>query len=343
MVPNRTARAIRHSFLSLATLLTCGAVHAQSSVTLYGVIDTSIEVTDPGSSWTPRMDSGAYRGSRFGVRGSEALGGDTRLLFDLESGFSSADGTFATANTIFNRQAWIGVGAPWGELRMGRQYSPIYIPFKGGLDAFGAGTIASGLNNLSKITPYTDNGIAYLSPDFHGFTTTLMLALRDTGDGNGLGGSYETFAYRNGPFRVSYAHQQTNGSGALRSNLGGVSYRFGHATAFVSYFNGDGGTPRYHDDGVSVSMRYAFSPRLRASLGYAFARDRSGGDNDADQFSVACEYDVSPALLLYASGALLRNRSDATFTLRGVNVVGLPAAYPGAPIRGVQLGMIERF
>ncbi|MDR5837243.1 porin [Caballeronia sp. LZ034LL] len=343
MVPNRTARAIRYSFLSLAVLLSCGAVHAQSSVTLYGVIDTSIEVTDPGSSWTPRMDSGAYRGSRFGMRGSEALGGDTRLLFDLESGFSSADGTFATANTIFNRQAWIGVGAPWGELRMGRQYSPIYIPFKGGLDAFGAGTIASGLNNLSKITPYTDNGIAYLSPDFHGFTTTLMLALRDTGDGNGLGGSYETFAYRNGPFRVSYAHQQTNGSGALRSNLGGVSYRFGHATAFLAYFNGDGGTPRYHDDGVSVSMRYAFSPRLRASLGYAFARDRSGGDNDADQFSLACEYDVSPALLLYASGALLRNRSDATFTLRGVNVVGLPAAYPGAPIRGVQLGMIERF
>ncbi|WP_404990173.1 porin [Caballeronia sp. LZ065] len=343
MVLNRTARAIRHYFLSLAAVLMCGAVHAQSSVTLYGVIDTSIEVTDPGSSWTPRMDSGAYRGSRFGVRGSEALSSDTRLLFDLESGFSSADGTFATANTIFNRQAWIGVGAPWGELRMGRQYSPIYIPFKGGLDAFGAGTIASGLNNLSKITPYTDNGIAYLSPDIHGFTTTLMLALRDAGDGNGLGGSYETVAYRNGPFRVSYAHQQTNGSGALRSNLGGVSYRFGHATAFVAYFNGDGGTPRYHDDGVSVSMRYAFSPRLRASLGYAFARDRSGGDNDADQFSVACEYDVSPALLLYASGALLRNRSDATFTLRGVNVVGLPAAYPGAPIRGVQLGMIERF
>jgi predicted porin len=342
-VPNRTARAIPCSVLSLVAALTCGAAHAQSSVTLYGVIDTSIEVTNPGSSWTPRMDSGAYRGSRFGVRGSEALSGDTRLLFDLESGFSSADGTLATAGTIFNRQAWVGVGAPWGQLRMGRQYSPIYIPFKGGLDAFGAGTIASGLNNLSKITPYTDNGIAYLSPDIHGFTTTLMLALRDSGDGNGLGGSYETFAYRNGPFRISYAHQQSNGSGALRSNLGGVSYRFGSATAFVAYFNGDGGTPRYHDDGVSVSMRYAFTPQIRASLGYAFARDRSGGDNDADQFSVACEYDVSPELLLYASGALLRNRGDATFTLRGVNVVGLPAAYPGAPIRGVQLGMIERF
>ncbi|MEC5409088.1 porin [Paraburkholderia sp. MPAMCS5] len=323
--------------------MAASAAHAQSTVTLYGTIDTSIELTNPGSSWTPRLDSGAYRGSRVGLRGSEQLTSDTRLLFDLENGFSSADGTFSTPGSIFSRQAWIGVGAPWGEVRVGRQYSPIYIPFKGQLDAFGAGTIASGLNNLSKITPYTDNGITYLSPDIHGFTTTVMVALRDSGDGNGLSGDYETFAYRHGPFRISYARQQTHGGTTLRSNLGGVSYRFGKATAFVSFFNGDGGSPRYHDDGLSLSMRYAFSPRLRASAGYAYARDRSGRDNDADQFSVACEYDLSARLMLYASGALLRNHGDATFTLRGVNVTGLSPAYPGAPIRGVQVGMIERF
>jgi len=319
------------------------AAHAQGTVTLYGSIDTSIEVTNPGSSWTPRLDSGAYRGSRIGLRGAEQLDSDTRLLFELENGFSSADGTFSTAGTIFNRQAWIGVGAPWGEVRVGRQYSPIYIPFKGQLDAFGAGTIASGLNNLSKITPYTDNGIAYLSPDFHGFTTTVMVALRDSGNGNGVSGDYETFAYRNGPLRIAYAHQQTHGGTTLRANLGGVSYRFDKATAYMSFFNGDGGAPRYHDDGLSVSVRYAFSPRLRVSLGYAYARDRSGGDDNADQFSVACEYDFSPKLTLYASGAMLRNHGDATFTLRGVNVTGLPTAYPGAPVRGVQVGMIERF
>jgi predicted porin len=320
------------------------AGHAQSSVTLYGVIDTSIEVTNPGSSWTPRMDSGAYRGSRFGVRGSEALGSGTRLLFDLEGGFNSADGSMSTPGTLFNRQAWMGVAAPWGEVRVGRQYSPIYIPFKGQLDAFGAGTIASGLNNLSKITPYTNNGITYLSPDMHGLTATVMIALRDSGSGNGLSGDFETFAYRQGPLRISYAHQQTHGGTAtLRSNLGGVSYRLGHVTAFVSFFNDDGGSPRYHNDGLSTSVRYAFSPRLRASAGYAFARDRSGGGNDADQFSLACEYDVSPKLLLYASGAMLRNRGNATFTLRGVNVTGLTPAYPGAPVRGVQIGMIDRF
>jgi predicted porin len=314
--------------LLLALSFSANWAHAQSSVSLYGVIDTSIEVTNPGSSWTPRMDSGAYRGSRIGLRGSEQISSDTRILFDLENGFGSADGTLATAGTLFNRQAWVGVGAPWGEVRMGRQYSPLYIPFKGQLDAFGAGTIASGLNNFSKITPYTDNGLTYLSPNIYGFTTTLMVALRDSSDGNGLSGNYETFAYRNGPFRISYARQQTQGATGLRANLGGVSYRFGKTTAYVSFFNGDGGSPRYHDDGAAVSARYAISPRLRASLGYTYMRDRSGGDNNGDQFSAACEYDISPALMFYASAAMLRNHGEADFTLRGVNVTGLTPAYP---------------
>lgn len=178
--------------------------HAQSAVTLYGALDTSIEVTNPGAGYVARMDSGAYRGSRMGLMGAEDIGNGVKILFDLENGFGSADGTYAVSNTIFNRQAWVGVGTPYGTLRVGRQYSPIYIPFKGGLDAFGAGTIASGLDNLSKITPYESNAITYLSPEFHGFSTTLMTALRSAsdGDGNGIAGNIETFAYRNGPFQV---------------------------------------------------------------------------------------------------------------------------------------------
>ncbi len=341
---------MRFAFNSLAPVFCAAlALHAmcadaQSSVTLYGTLDTSIEVTNPGAGWVARMDSGAYRGSRWGMRGAEDIGGGNRLLFDLESGFSSADGTLAVADTLFNRQAWIGVDGAWGTVRAGRQYSPIYIPFKGGLDAFGAGTIASGLDNLSKITPYESNAITYLSPDFHGFSTTLMFPLRDgTTDGNGLAGAIETFDYHRGPLRVSYAHQQTHGDGALRANLGGVSYVYGPVTGYLSFFNGDGGTPRYHSDGASISARYALSARFRASLGYTYLRDRSGGDNDADQFGAACEYDMSKTLLLYASAGWLRNHGEATFTLRGVNVVGLTPSYAGAPVRGVQIGMLERF
>jgi predicted porin len=329
--------------VSIVMLHSPGA-RAQSSVTLYGALDTSIEITNPGAGWVARMDSGAYRGSRFGLRGAEDLGDGIKILFELENGFGSNDGTLAVAGTIFNRQAWIGVGTPWGTVRMGRQYSPIYIPFKGQLDAFGAGTIASGLDNLSKITPYESNAITYLSPEIYGFSTTLMASLRDPGtDGNGLAGTVETFEWRRGPFRISYAHQQQNGAGALRANLGGVSYVFGAVTGFLAYFNGDGGTPYYHNDGVSVSARYDVTARFRASLGYTWLRDRSGGDNDADQFSAACEYDLSKRVLLYASAGWLRNHAQATFTLRGVNVTGLPPSWPGAPVRGVQFGVIDRF
>ncbi len=191
-------------------------------------------------------------GSRWGVRGAEDSGGGNRILFELENGFSSADGTLATSNTIFNRQAWVGA---WGEVRAGRQYSPIYIPFKGQLDAFGAGIITSGLNNLSKITPYQSNAITYLSPCVYGVSMTLQAALRDgSTDGNGLDGDY-----RHGPFCVLYAHQQTNGDGILRSNLGGASYTYGKLTGFLAFFNGDG---------ASVSALYAFAPDLRVSLGY---------------------------------------------------------------------------
>jgi len=333
---------------SLAVMLACGlctpAAHAQASVTLYGLIDTSVEITNPGSSWTTRMDSGAYRGSRIGLRGSEPISENTRIVFDLENGFNSANGALASAGTIFNRQAWIGITSPLGQVRVGQQYSPIYIPFKGQLDAFGAGTIASGFNNLSKITPYVSNALTWISPNFHGLTSTVTLTLRDGSSANGLAGNIETFVYRHGDFKAMYARQQTNDAGALRANLGGVSYRFGKTTAFLSFFNGDGGsTPVYHNDGMAVSLRYAVSARFRASLGYAFLRDRSGGDNDADQFSAMCEYDMSRRLLLYASAGFLRNKGDAQQTLRGVNTVGLPPAYPGAPVRGVQFGAIERF
>jgi predicted porin len=172
------------------------------------------------------------------------------------------------------------------------------------------------------------------------------MSLRAPGDknGNGLAGNFEKVAYRYGPVRFAYAHQQTHGSSALRANIAGVSYEIAKATLFADWFNGaGGGTPVYHDDGLAVSLRYAFTSTFNASLGYAYVRDRSRKSNNADQFSAMCEYSLSKTLLLYASGGWLRNRNAATFTLRGVNVTGLPPTWPGAPVRGVQIGMLDRF
>src|SRR5258705_10259589 len=84
-------------------LLSMNMAHAQGSVTLYGLIDTSVEVTNPGSGYTARMDSGAYRGTRVGLRGNEPLGNGTSLIFTLENGFDSSSGALSTPGSIFNR------------------------------------------------------------------------------------------------------------------------------------------------------------------------------------------------------------------------------------------------
>jgi predicted porin len=321
------------------------AAHAQGSVTLYGLIDTSIEVTNPGNGYAARLDSGAWRGSRFGIEGAEPLGNGNDFLFTLESGFSNADGTLSTAGSLFNRQAWVGARGAWGEARFGRQYSPLYIPFKGQLDAFGAGTIASGLNNLSKITPYVSDAMTWLSPRVGGFSGTAMVALRDpaAGDGSGFAAYYATLDYQFGPFEADYARQQTHGLGALQANLGGISYRYGKWRGWLAWFNGDGGTPLYHGHGGSVSLQYQLSSALGFAAGYAHVSDDSVATGSAGQWSALIDYTMSPQLTLYGTVARLVNHGESTFTLRGVNVTGLPVAYPGAPVQGVQFGLIERF
>ncbi|WP_433704776.1 hypothetical protein [Paraburkholderia sacchari] len=89
---------------------------------------------------------------------------------------------------------------------------------------------------------------------------------------------------------------------------------------------------RIANDRVSASARYVVSARFRASPGYTWLRDRSGGNNDADQFGAACEYDRSKRVLLCASAAWLRNRGQAEFTLKAVNVGGLTPSWPGASV-----------
>ncbi|MGF6768006.1 putative porin [Paraburkholderia sp. GAS199] len=339
--------AVGHCASALALILVTHGVLAQAEdrVLLYGVLDTSIEVTNPSNGWTERMDSGAYRGSRVGLRGSESLGNHLDVIFDLENGFNSADGTLSTAGTLFNRQAWVGLQGDFGQVRVGRQYSPIYIPFKGQLDAFGAGTIASGLNNLSKITPYVNSALTYMSPDIHGLRFTVMLPLRDPADGsgNGIAGHYETVNYRNGIFAASYAHQSVHGVNALAANLAGASVHVGRSHVYLSYFNYVGGTSPYKGRGVSASTRYDLSHQWWVGGGWAYLQDLSGRNGNASQYSVITDYAASPQLSFYCSLAWLSNRANGTSTLRGVNVTGLPVAYPGASVRGIQLGMLKTF
>src|SRR5580693_5118404 len=100
-----------------------GIAHAQSSVTFYGVVDDGLQYTNnqAGKSST-KMSQGGLGSSKWGLAGSEDLGGGTQTVFKLESGFDANKGTLGNGGTLFGRQAYLGLSGEYGALRIGRQY-----------------------------------------------------------------------------------------------------------------------------------------------------------------------------------------------------------------------------
>lgn len=127
MKKNILASAALAAFAALAA--TCA--HAQSSVTLYGVIDAGISYVNNNSSSPTRAgdslwkyDDGVAQGSRWGLKGSKDLGGGLKAIFTLENGFNSGTGALGQGGAEFGRQAFVGISKnDVGSLTFGRQYT----------------------------------------------------------------------------------------------------------------------------------------------------------------------------------------------------------------------------
>ncbi|MDB5962818.1 MAG: porin [Massilia sp.] len=138
---------------------------AQSSVTIYGLIDAGIEhvtnIDASGRSVTrmPNLSAGAFP-SRIGFRGSEDLGDGLKAVFTLENGFGPDTGTVNQGGRLFGRQAWVGLASKWGTVTLGRNYSMMFNSFYDvdviGPSQYGVGTIDAYLPNARS-----DNSIAY--------------------------------------------------------------------------------------------------------------------------------------------------------------------------------------
>ncbi|USE78000.1 porin [Cupriavidus gilardii] len=112
--------------------------HAQSSVTLYGVVTASVQyvnnsqnvsggVLAPGSGSRTMLNSSGIAQSRFGLRGTEELGGGTQALFVLENQFNTDDGRMGQ-NAMFGRQAFVGLkNDKLGRITFGRQYTSSFL------------------------------------------------------------------------------------------------------------------------------------------------------------------------------------------------------------------------
>lgn len=193
---------MKKSLLALAVLSAfAGVASAQSSITLYGRVDGGYSRFDPQAgnvsdfSATSGLTSGNLGGSRWGIRGSEDLGGGNKAVFVLESGFNLDDGTSGQGGRLFGRQAYVGATGGWGGLVLGRvpSFSSGTGDFDkfGSLDPFRTGAAILGFQATmsSANSLRLDNAIAYVTPNMGGFSAGVGYTFRQNGGAEVVGGA----------------------------------------------------------------------------------------------------------------------------------------------------------
>lgn len=262
-------------------LVAIGA-HAQSSVTLYGIVDTGIgyqsSQTSLGSTTgghsAVKMVNGIWAGSRFGLKGAEDLGGGTRAIFQLEEGYNSATGAQSTSGLAFNRQAYVGIAnATYGTLTAGRQYTPYYTllaPYSPTTWLTGAyGAHPGDLDSMDTLYR-ANNSLVYTSPSMYGLTVSGSYSVGGVAGSLNAGSTWSAaLQYLNGPFGIAAGFQRVNnstpgggawGTDSTMSNAG--------AEAGVSGIN-NGYQTAQAQQRVAVTGGYTFSPQWDVSFSYS--------------------------------------------------------------------------
>jgi GBP family porin len=209
LVKRRVAKALAGAGMGAAL---CAHAMAQSSVTLYGIVDSGITYTNnqKGSS-TWQATGGNEQGTRWGLLGKEDLGGGTSAVFKLENGFNIETGAASQNGRIFGRQAWVGLSNDrWGTFTMGRQYNaaqdslaPLQIGASISLTQYALHPFdTDDLNNSFR----TDNSVKYVTPTLAGFQGNAMYGFSNETNfaqnrSWSLGGTYGT-----GPLHLGVAY-----------------------------------------------------------------------------------------------------------------------------------------
>jgi len=211
--------------LAGAAVLAATPAFAQSSVTLYGIVDTgfgyqssstTLGSTSGGHS-NFKMITGVWAGSRFGLKGAEDLGGGTKAIFTLEEGINSATGAMATSNLMFSRQAFVGVtNNNYGTLTAGRQYAAYYqllspySPTTWITGFYGAhpGDI-DGMDTIYR----ANNTLLYISPSLYGFKFAGSYSFAGVAGSVNQGSTWSAAVqYAQGPVGMTVAFSRINNS-----------------------------------------------------------------------------------------------------------------------------------
>lgn len=336
---------MKKSVLALAVLgAFAGAASAQSSVTLYGRLDTAISYAEPGTGdGTFRVSSGGVGsapigGSRWGLRGTEDLGGGLKANFVLESGFASDTGAGGAA--LFDRQAWVGLSSSLGSLSLGRQDTLTRTMNLGFSDISAEGELTvvetltatgapvAGRALFQNFGSRVNNSLKYVSPSFSGFQFQALVGL-----GEGPTNARQQglmVGYSGGPIKAGLSYEMyADGPGSSSFNevltIGG-SYNFGPATLLVGYQDtSDLGTATTGEtlvagqtvdhDAINVGVLVPFGAfQFRAQYTRSEVDTAGVSDPKQSKYGASLRYAMSKRTTLYSVLTKRQGSQDELFT-----------------------------
>lgn len=323
---------MKKSLIALAVLATTGAAMAQSSVTLYGRLDASIGSLDQGANSDTRMFSGNLTTSRWGVTGTEDLGGGLKANFRLETAIDVTSG----ASTNFTRASWVGLSGGFGGVTLGLRDSAFkdafdlgntYNLFDSEFTAGKASTEGASAVNVGNFSSRPTSQIRYDSPKFGGFSGAYSYAFDQTA---GTESDIQAFhlRYAGGPLDVALGFQQQNSATAANDRdytvLSGL-YNFGAFRISAQYQNAETASNlKDNDFAIGVSVPFG---AFDLSAGIATSETKANGIKvrEGSAFSLGGTYALSKRTRVYAAylDGDTENAAGTTVTERKLYSVGV--------------------
>ncbi|MCP1118852.1 porin [Robbsia andropogonis] len=304
------ARALGGAILALA------AQHsfAQSSVTLYGIVDTSIRYltnANAANDSQTSMGVGPITGSRWGLKGSEDLGGGLSAIFRLENGFNLWNGAYASSGTEFNRMSYVGLASKqYGTLTFGRQNTPLFDQLGGAYDPLTVGNYDQDgwLPGALGYGLRANNSVKY-NGTFGGLNLDGMYAFGNTAGSTGANNMYGfTATYTLASLSMLAGYQQNSDAANRKYRVFNVGATYAFTTDAKAY----AGWLHSQDNTGMVDIYMASSGSAAASLAV-----RPNTNRIDDGFYVGATYQVTAPLMLSLAGYYdhARNAQYANATL----------------------------
>lgn len=338
---------------AVAAAIPCAAsAQSTTNVTLFGLMDMGINRVDlgPGAS-SMRVDSGMLSTGRWGLRGSEDLGGGLSAIFHMEGEVQGDTGNGANGGAFtFNRRVFTGLKGGFGEIYAGRDYTPAYwADIAADITSYGLYGSSRVFQAASGLTNRFSNGLFWNSPVWSGFslkaawsTGEQIAEPKDRGNAWGLGAFYNS-----GPLLITAHYQSVKNTAtpvveAKEIGIGG-GYTIGPVRLRAGWGKSDPEGNSNNLSQVHLGAAYAIGVGEVYVQGQQIKREAATGtEPKATVFGFGYTHPLSKRTTLYASYGQTKNNATGNFSLVNSANAYAPTAAGESP-KGIALGIRHQF